>query len=131
MTNELPFVHQSLEKSGVEVFTQMLLHDFDGKKVTLSNIFTNKPKPLAIKSVVIVGLRLPNDQLYNQLMSRSSEFSQAGIKSVERIGDASAPGALVHAVYSGHEFARQLDRSPDELYLRDIPIAEFPPDKVI
>ena len=131
MTNELPFVHQSLEKSGVEVFTQMLMHDFDGKKVTLSNIFTNKPKSLAIKSVVIVGLRLPNDQLYNQLMSRSSEFSQAGIKSVERIGDASAPGALVHAVYSGHEFARQLDRPPDELYLRDIPIAEFPPDKVI
>ncbi|MBT3672707.1 MAG: FAD-dependent oxidoreductase [Porticoccaceae bacterium] len=131
MTNEQPFVHQSLEKCGVDVHTQMLLLDFDGKKAGLSNIFTNRPKSLAVKSIVIVGLRLPNDQLYNQLMTHSSEFSQAGIKSVERIGDASAPGALVHAVYSGHSFARQLDRPTDELYLRDIPIADFPPAKAI
>jgi len=30
----------------------------------------------------------------------------------------------VHAVYSGHNFARQLDRPEGELYMRDIPIAE-------
>jgi len=38
---------------------------------------------------------------------------------------------LVHAVHSGHSFSRELDRQTNELYLRDIPIAEYPPGPVI
>ena len=124
MTNELPYVHQALDKQGVEVHTQALLTDFDGGRARLTNIFTARASLLAVKSVVIVGLRLPNDGLYQQLMSRRDEFAAAGIKSVQRIGDAIAAGALVHAVYSGHNYARQLDRPEGELYMRDIPIAE-------
>ncbi len=45
---------------------------------------------------------------------------------MDRIGDAHAAGALVHAVYSGHEYARALDASP-ELYLRDLPITADAP----
>jgi len=130
MTNELPYVHQALDKCGVEVHTQMLLMDYDGDCATLNNIFTRKAGQLEVKSIVIVGLRLPNDALYQQLMSQHAEFTAAGIKSVQRIGDALAAGALVHAVYSGHGYARQLDGQEDELYLRDIPIAEYPPSVV-
>jgi dimethylamine/trimethylamine dehydrogenase len=57
-------------------------------------------------------------------------FADAGIKSVERIGDALAPGAIVHAVYSGHQYAQQLDNSGGRGYLRDIQIAEHPPGEV-
>jgi dimethylamine/trimethylamine dehydrogenase len=32
-----------------------------------------------------------------------------GVRSVDRIGDALAPGAIVHAVHSGHLYARTLD----------------------
>jgi dimethylamine/trimethylamine dehydrogenase len=58
-------------------------------------------------------------------MGRRGELLPAGILSVERIGDASAPGAIAHAVYSGHRYARELD-SPGgtELYRRDAPIVE-------
>ena len=80
---------------------------------------------------MLVGLRLPNDALYQSLQARSEERAKAGIKSIERIGDALAPGALVHAVHSGHSFSRELDRQTNELYLRDIPIAEYPPGPVI
>jgi len=124
MTNELPYVHQALEKRDVEVHTQALLTDFDGVRARLTNIFTARASLLAVKSVVIVGLRLPNDGLYQRLMSRRDEFAAAGIKSVQRIGDAMAAGALVHAVYAGHSYARQLDRPEGELYLRDIPVTE-------
>jgi dimethylamine/trimethylamine dehydrogenase len=126
MTNEQPYVHQALDKCGVEVHTQILLSEFDGAQASLNNIFTKKASTVSVRSVVIVGLRLPNDTLYQRLMSRHAEFSAAGIKSVERIGDAMAAGALVHAVYAGHSYARQLDRPEEELYLRDIPIAEYP-----
>ncbi|MFT5484700.1 MAG: dimethylamine/trimethylamine dehydrogenase [Halieaceae bacterium] len=131
MTNEQPFIHQALDKCGVEVFTQALLADFDGGDVTLKNIFTSRESRHPAKSVVLVGMRLPNDTLFQALMAREDEVREAGIKSVEPIGDALAAGALVHAVHSGHSFARQLDRPEGELYLRDIPVAEFAPSDVI
>ena len=131
MTNEQPYVHQSLDSCNVEVLTQKLLSDFDSGTATLRNIFTNKSERVPAKSVVLVGLRLPNDKLYQSLVGRYEDVSEAGIKSVQRIGDALAPGALVHAVYSGHAFSRELDRQGNELYLRDIPVAEYPPGPVI
>ena len=131
MTNEQPYVHQALDNCNVKVHTQKLLSDFGSGEAILSNIFTNKIQRVAAKSVVLVGLRLPNDALYQLLQARSEERAKAGIKSIERIGDALAPGALVHAVHSGHSFSRELDRQTNELYLRDIPIAEYPPGPVI
>ena len=127
MTNEQPYVHQALHEHKVDIHTQSLLKDFDGSRVNLGNIFTGQEQELPVQSIVIDGLRLPNDNLYHELMERENEFVQAGIKSIERIGDALAAGALVHAVYSGHQFARQLDGEPDSLYLRDAPITEHPP----
>ncbi len=131
MTNEQPFIHQALHRHNINITTQALLHDFDGEQATLHNIFTNKAEQIAVKSVVIVGLRLPNDALYHELISRENEFKEAGIKSVDRIGDALAAGALVHAVHSGHSYARQLDNTEAGLYIRDIPVAENPPGEVI
>ena len=127
MTNEQPYVHQALHEHHVEVHTQSLLKHFDGSRANLANIFTGQERELGVNSIVIVGLRLPNDQLYLELMERENDFAQAGIKSVERIGDALAAGALVHAVYSGHQFARQLDNKERSLYLRDTPITDHPP----
>lgn len=131
MTNEQPFIHQALDKYDIAVHTQAVLKDFDGKSATLSNIFTDSLSEIEADSVVIVGLRLPNDTLYHDLLARQDQFEEAGIKSVTRIGDCNAPGALVHAVYSGHEFAQQLDQPANQLYLRDIPIAQMPPAAVI
>jgi dimethylamine/trimethylamine dehydrogenase len=45
------------------------------------------------------------------------------------VGDAQAPGAIVHAVHSGHTFARGLVH--DETgYLRDEPIVPATPQMV-
>lgn len=132
MTNEQPFVHQALHKLEVGITTQALLRDFDGVEATLENIFTAAPTRLAVQSVVIVGLRLPFDELQHGLLQRRPEWAEAGLNSVEVIGDALAAGALVHAVHSGHQWARQLDRDDeDELYLRDIPVAQFPPGPAV
>ncbi|MEP4146463.1 MAG: NAD(P)-binding protein [Halioglobus sp.] len=131
MTNEQPFVHQALHKLGVKITTQALLTEFAGAKATLSNIFTSEPEVLEAQSVVIVGLRLPNDDLYLSLQQREAEWNTAGILSVDRVGDSLAAGALVHAVHSGHSWAQGLDDSENEAYLRDIPVAEFPPGPAI
>ena len=131
MTNELPFVQQALHRHNVAINTEALLDSFDGEQVQLANIFTGALTPISARSVVIVGLRLPNTDLFDALSEREPEWKEAGIKSVDRIGDALAAGALVHATYSGHSYARQLDCAGNELYLRDIPVAESPPGPVI
>jgi dimethylamine/trimethylamine dehydrogenase len=56
---------------------------------------------------------------------RAQELQSAGVLSVDRIGDALAPGAIVHAVHSGHRYARELDMERGgELYRRDAPVIE-------
>jgi dimethylamine/trimethylamine dehydrogenase len=72
-----------------------------------------------------VGARTAQDELYQALMSRRQELAPAGILSVDRIGDALAPGAIAHAVHSGHRYARELDAARgSELYRRDAPVVE-------
>ncbi|NOR18873.1 MAG: NAD(P)-binding protein, partial [Xanthomonadales bacterium] len=130
MTNEQPFIHQAFHQQGIELHTLMLLKSFDGNHARLENIFSGAASDLEVQSIVIVGHRQPVDNVYQDLIARENEFADAGIKSVQRIGDALAPGAIVHAVHSGHQYAQQLDNNGGEGYLRDIQIGEDAPAEV-
>ena len=56
-------------------------------------------------------------------IARGADLKSAGIAAVTRIGDALAPGAIVHAVHSGHRYAREFDAEPKTLsYTRDFPV---------
>ncbi|WP_027054662.1 FAD-dependent oxidoreductase [Mesorhizobium erdmanii] len=125
MTNELPLVHRALARRKVPVTTLHLLKAFDGETATLAHLFTGEESRIACRSVLIVGLRLPRNALFEALSARTNDLTTAGIKSVDRIGDALAPGAIAHAVHSGHKFAQEIGaetrRSP---YRRDTPIVD-------
>jgi dimethylamine/trimethylamine dehydrogenase len=120
MTNELPRIHQALGRHNVAVETLQTVSGFDGAEVTLRHLFTNAETRLACRTLIIVGLRRPRDDLFHTLVQDRQALASAGIASVTRIGDALAPGAIVHAVYSGHEFARGFDGNPGQR--RDRPI---------
>jgi dimethylamine/trimethylamine dehydrogenase len=127
MTNEQPQVHRALARAGVALHTLCRVEAFDGVTATLRNQFTDAETRLPCRSLLIVGLRRPNDALYHALAARSADLESARIASVICIGDASAPGAIVHAVHSGHRYARAFDGPPEELYRRDRPISDAPP----
>jgi dimethylamine/trimethylamine dehydrogenase len=128
MTNEQPQVHRALAKAGVGLHTLSRVARFELGEVVIANLFTGHETRLPCRSLVIVGARVARDELYQALMMRRSELGPAGIVSVDRIGDALAPGALVHAVHNGHRYARELDAAPgSELYRRDAPIVEAVP----
>jgi dimethylamine/trimethylamine dehydrogenase len=129
MTNEQPFVHQALGRRGIDITTMVLLKSFDAGQARFENIFTGAAVERPFGSVVIVGHREPRDELYRDLLAREPEWADAGIRSVDRVGDALAPGAIVHAVYSGHEYAQQLDCERAGGFLRDQPVTEFPPGR--
>jgi dimethylamine/trimethylamine dehydrogenase len=126
MTNELPLVHRALARRQVSVTTLHLLSAFDGETATLKHVFTGQELRLACRSIVIVGMRVPRDELLAALESRGAEIAAAGVRSVERAGDVLAPGAIVHAIHSGHRVARELDLGETKpLYRRDFPISQF------
>jgi dimethylamine/trimethylamine dehydrogenase len=123
MTNELPLVHRALATAGVPIQTLHRVTAFDGESVTLADVYSGTEKRLACRSLVIVGMRKPRDELYRALMARSADLDRSGIASVTRIGDSLAPGAIVHAVHSGHRYAREFDTVAGDLpYTRDFPV---------
>ncbi len=122
MTNEQPFVHQALQKHGVGLSTLVRLAAFDGRQATLENIFDGQVHTHLCRSVLLVGHREPEDALVRALQQRQDEWSDAGITSVQAVGDARAPGAIVHAVYSGQEYARLLESRDATRWLRDQPV---------
>jgi len=125
MTNELPLVAQALARRQIAVTTLARLSAFDGEAATLSHVFTGEQTRIPCRSVLIVGQRQPNDELYHALSERMADLIAAGIASVERIGDALAPGAIAHAVHSGHKLARELgSRAPARPYRRDTPFVD-------
>ena len=109
MTNELPLVHRALAKRQISVNTLQLLSAFDGEAATLKHLFTGEERRLACRSIVIVGLRVPRGELGRRSKLARQMSRGAGIRSIERAGDALAPGAIVHAVHSGHRVAREID----------------------
>jgi dimethylamine/trimethylamine dehydrogenase len=123
MTNELPLVHRALVKAGIPIRTLQRVTAFDGEAVTLADVFSGTESRLPCRSVVIVGTRTPRDELYRALLESDGALEEAGIASVTAIGDALAPGAIVHAVHSGHRYARELDGVPAAApYQRDFPV---------
>jgi dimethylamine/trimethylamine dehydrogenase len=123
VTNEQPQVYRALAAAGVRLHTLARVESFADGKLTLTHIFTAARAQLPCQALVIVGARLPNDALYRELMARRDELPAAGIASVTRIGDALAPGAIAHAVHSGHRYAQEMDAGEHGRILRrDAPL---------
>lgn len=118
LTNEQPNVHQALGRAGVAIVTRRHVASFaDGRLVT-EDIFTGAQEVHACASLVIVGQRRPRRELFDALAARRDDWTAAGVKSVDTIGDALAPGALAHAIHSGHLYARGLDEPSYDLPYR-------------
>jgi dimethylamine/trimethylamine dehydrogenase len=123
MSNEQPQIHRMLAANGIALHTLTRVTGFTPGEATLANQFTNAATRLPCRSLVIVGARFASDTLYGELNSRARELASAAVRSVTRIGDALAPGAIVHAVYSGHRYAEELDADPESIaYRRDAPL---------
>jgi dimethylamine/trimethylamine dehydrogenase len=99
---------------GVEQLVSHNILGFEGTDLRLENVWSGKQSVIECDAVVTITSRLPDDRLYTELLLRESEWADAGVRSVRCIGDALAPGLIVHAVYEGHRYARELDAAPAE-----------------
>jgi dimethylamine/trimethylamine dehydrogenase len=118
MTNEQPNVYASFHRRGVRVLTRQNALDLSDAGLACADIFTGEQSLLACRSLVVVGMRRPRIALYEDLLARKPDCDACGVRSVERIGDALAPGAIMHAVQSGHLYARNLDQAAEAMPYR-------------
>ena len=108
-TLDYRYIHQRLYALGVEQMAAHNIAGFDGRVARLEHIWSGKRCDVECAAVVTLTARLPNEALVLDLNSRQSQWADAGIASVQAIGDALAPGLIAHAVYAGHRYARDLD----------------------
>ena len=101
-------IQKRLAKLDVECVVSHSITDYRDDTLHLEHVWNGKPKSLHCDALVSITARLPNDTLYQALREREAEWLDAGIHSIDCIGDALAPGLIAHAVYAGHRYAQEL-----------------------
>jgi dimethylamine/trimethylamine dehydrogenase len=103
MNNELGDIRERMIELDISTVFEQYLTAFTNGSAELTSVYRDRTvSSVDCGSLVIVGVRIGNDDLYKELHG-------AGVNSLRSIGDCRAPGTIAHAVYSGHECARTID----------------------
>jgi len=111
-TLEQRHIEERMKQAGVAILTRRNVVRVSAGEVIVLNALTDQEEVLS-GSIVAITMRLPNDDLYNDLMATGDAAQKAGIKSVRRIGDCYGPSLIASATYEGHRYARELDTEVD------------------
>jgi dimethylamine/trimethylamine dehydrogenase len=117
MNNESACIRERMIDLGIELRLEQLVTGFEDGKAEARSVYKGgSSSEIECGTLIIVGVRAGNDKLHIELASN------ADLESVRSIGDCQAPGAIVHAVYSGHEYARLLNTDEaSQPFLRERP----------
>ena len=108
-TLEQHTIHKRLAEMGVEIVLNRGVVEIGKGHVVSNCIYTDARSEIGCDAVVMVSSRIETNQVYLDLKARAEAWADAGIRSVEIIGDANAPGPIAWATYAGHRYARELD----------------------
>jgi dimethylamine/trimethylamine dehydrogenase len=99
LTTEQAGIQAGLMERGVRIVTSTAVSGLPPGAADLVCAFTGRVTRIACEGFVPVTSREPRDGLWTALQN-------AGLATLERIGDARAPGLIAHAVHDGHRAAR-------------------------
>jgi len=117
-TLEQRFIQKRLIEIGVEIAANSNLTAIKEGEVDYECVYSGAKKTVQCDSVILVTSQQQCDSLYKEVLSAWKNQGESGIISIDRIGDCKVPGTIAAAVYSGHEYARQVD---DGGRVEDIP----------
>ncbi len=112
-TLEQTRIQTSLLEKGVSILAHKQLKSVAAGSCEIACTFTGTRQQQACDAVVLVTERQRVSQLYDDL--RQSGDNSLKLATLELIGDASAPGLIVDAVYSGHMAARNFEKDKTEI----------------
>ena len=99
-TEEQHRIQERVLRLGIVVATGTSLAAIGDGSVSLECVYTQEVREVLASSVVMITAREPQAPLYEAL---------AGRIDIQRVGDCLAPGTIATAVYSGHQYAREMD----------------------
>ncbi|WP_020593119.1 FAD-dependent oxidoreductase [Kiloniella laminariae] len=105
-TLEQEKIQSRLMNLGVQIITSHSVETVTAGSVELACGYTGQTRTISADALLLVTARDANDALYHSLKNKPAALAAAGIKTLEVIGDAYAPGSLASAVYYGHLAAR-------------------------
>jgi dimethylamine/trimethylamine dehydrogenase len=112
-TMEQPRIQRRLLESGVRIVAHRVAAGITADALRSACVFTGAIIEHPADAIVLVTSRLPRNELAVALEARATQWSVAGIRSVQAIGDALAPGTIAAAVYGGRRFAEELGQEVD------------------
>ncbi|MCB1312898.1 MAG: FAD-dependent oxidoreductase [Sedimentitalea sp.] len=112
-TTEQEATIRALLEAGIEIRTNRRMTAVAAGQAQLACVFTGDAERLDCDAVIPLTRRQPVDDLYRALRAEPEALDAAGIRSVQRIGDAEAPSLIAAAVYSGYRAAMALGETGD------------------
>jgi dimethylamine/trimethylamine dehydrogenase len=127
-TLEQERIQRRLIEMDVEILANRILVAAHEREVEFACSYTGRRSRIACDAVIVVTERLPNESLATALRADSGRLESAGIRTLQVIGDAFAPGLIAAAVYSGHAAARGFEEDAAvleaQLFRREMPDLE-------
>lgn len=116
-TLELRRLQNRILESGIRCITKAQLLSAENGCVRIATAESEEAVPA--NYVVPVTLRIPHNELLDSMLTQESNWSEAGVLSVDLIGDAMGPGTIAAAVYSGAQIARELGCKDTVTFMRE------------
>jgi dimethylamine/trimethylamine dehydrogenase len=122
-TLEQTRIQKTLLTMGVKIIPHKNLRRIDANTVELACTYTDTAETISASTVVLVTMRYPRGNLYQELTENQAALDNAGIKTVQEIGDQYSPGTIAAAVWGGHRYARELDEPKTDAvpFRRELP----------
>jgi len=108
-TLEQAAIQTRLIRLGVDIRVSHAIQSIHNESVDLVCTYSGNQTEVACDAVVLVTARISDDAIFHEVEGVCTERDGESIKSVQVIGDASAPAPIAWATYAGHRFARELD----------------------
>lgn len=119
-TLEQRAIQQRLAELEVVVNTQWKMNSIGEHCANFSSMYSEKSMSIPCDQLIMVTSRQANDILYENCVDNIQRLRDAGVSTIDRIGDCVAPGTIAAAVFSGHLWARQLG---DECIETELPFS--------
>jgi dimethylamine/trimethylamine dehydrogenase len=108
-TMEQHRIQRRLLELGVAIEASRAVTATRPSAVATTCVFTEAEREIACDAALFVTARLPEDNLYRELLARRDEWADAGLRTVKAVGDCWCPGTIAAAVWEGHRYAEELD----------------------
>lgn len=104
-------IQARLVEQGVRIVTSMVVVSLSPESAMIACVYSGRSREIPCGGFIPVTSREPCDVLWRALEGR-------GLLTLERIGDARAPGLIAHAVYDGHRAGREFLAQPRDMVIR-------------